>query len=1106
MMVPTPILWGEEIVRPNRFLLVLSVAVAAAAISVRASAGTYVETFKTLFLRDVVNTTAVWDTAAGQIELPGFPLAAVDAMSGLGDARDVALSERRVVVADPGGQIYVIDASDPTNLVFVDGYGASALGIDARHGRAVLARGAAGIEVVDVSGPTIVSLGTAATGSIAREVYFDGRYAWVAAQDSLIVFAVGDIGAPGRLGAVATPGLTLATVVDGDFAFVADGASGVAVVDVTDPQAMSVVAGFATPGFAQDVALNGNLLAVATGGDGVSVVDVSSPLAPTLWAAYDTPDLATGVYWAGRMLYTGDGNTGVVSLDASIQNQLNLVDTHAISGRAYRVGGWGNHLFVAGGAGGLFVRTIGEPISPLLGDLANGPPDPQAISVVGRYAYTAAGLDGMVIVDVADPNDAFTRGAHNTPGYAYGVHVRGDLAYVADGGGGLRVVDIANPDAPALVGSEGTPGTAFDVVVVADTALVADGNSGVRVVDVTNPGIPSGVASWATGGDERKVMVFGRVGAAVGQSGAATRVVTFDVGDLSGYAPLSSGGITGTYADAAVSGNRIVLLTTNGTVGVQEVAANGTVSLLGAYLGLTAGVALAAWDNVVAVLEDANTLVVLDTSDPTAIAEVGRQALAANGRSLAMDGQYAFVGDDGLRIAQVINNRRDRVNNRVQSLNINASFDDVVSVRIGADTTAGVVFDVSVDGGSQWSVVPADNQFYRLGQAGDELRWRTTHSLAQAGVGPAVSQLTLSWLGESAIIESTVDVPSDNGGFVRLSLSRSGYDVATEVTFPIVNYTIHRRISTAVFDLAEPIALAELPPNVPDLGERVELRRLDDRYLARGVVTSGGLEVGDSFPPGVWEIVGFVPSLQQDEYLTIAPTLQDSSSVFDYTVFVAVANTTTPGVFFVSAPDSGYSLDNSTDLIPPAAPTSFVVEYRAGQGNWLNWDANVEPDFLYYKVYRGTHPGFVPTDTFLVHQTFTTEWKDMGAPLTPQYYKLRAVDGNMNESIPAVFFLATPVVPASTPDAVLLPAYPNPFNPVTTIPIYVSRRSRVIMTIYDSKGRRIKTLLDAQLPAGRHEAMWDGRNRFGRPASSGVYLVKLAVGDVSSTQKLTLLK
>jgi hypothetical protein len=88
--------------------------------------------------------------------------------------------------------------------------------------------------------------------------------------------------------------------------------------------------------------------------------------------------------------------------------------------------------------------------------------------------------------------------------------------------------------------------------------------------------------------------------------------------------------------------------------------------------------------------------------------------------------------------------------------------------------------------------------------------------------------------------------------------------------------------------------------------------------------------------------------------------------------------------------------------------------------------------------------------------------------------------------------------------------FPNPFNPSTTIvfdiPGSSGEKQHVEVTVYDIRGRCVKTLNDADLEPGSHKIHWDGRNDRGESVSSGIYLYTLKAGGKVYTRKMTILK
>ena len=96
------------------------------------------------------------------------------------------------------------------------------------------------------------------------------------------------------------------------------------------------------------------------------------------------------------------------------------------------------------------------------------------------------------------------------------------------------------------------------------------------------------------------------------------------------------------------------------------------------------------------------------------------------------------------------------------------------------------------------------------------------------------------------------------------------------------------------------------------------------------------------------------------------------------------------------------------------------------------------------------------------------------------------------ESLPTVFTLN--------------PAYPNPFNPTTTIHYGIPDTREVSIMIYDLMGRKVATLFHNEQQAGWYEITWNGLLNNGSLASAGMYLYKITAADEIKTSKISLIK
>ncbi len=79
--------------------------------------------------------------------------------------------------------------------------------------------------------------------------------------------------------------------------------------------------------------------------------------------------------------------------------------------------------------------------------------------------------------------------------------------------------------------------------------------------------------------------------------------------------------------------------------------------------------------------------------------------------------------------------------------------------------------------------------------------------------------------------------------------------------------------------------------------------------------------------------------------------------------------------------------------------------------------------------------------------------------------------------------------------------YPNPFNAATTISFTITSESEVDLAVYDILGRKVETLVEKDMQAGRHRVTWDASGY-----SSGIYFYRIKTGDFIDTKRMVYLK
>jgi hypothetical protein len=246
---------------------------------------------------------------------------------------------------------------------------------------------------------------------------------------------------------------------------------------------------------------------------------------------------------------------------------------------------------------------------------------------------------------------------------------------------------------------------------------------------------------------------------------------------------------------------------------------------------------------------------------------------------------------------------------------------------------------------------------------------------------------------------------------------------------------------------------------------------------------------------GGWVQVASVSAHAEDTYLMVAPTDADST-VADgqhYSVFYVRAATAAPWQYDDSAPDSGYSLDN----IAPDPPASFA--YDTGQ---LSWDQSNATDFDYFTVY-GSNTGDFGAAT-IVDYTTALGLDVSSSPYV--YYYVTATDFSGNEGTPSTINTLTSVGGTPAGHVLSISAYPNPFNPATTIRYTLPSAGHVTVVVYDASGARVATLVDGERDSDAYTARWDGRSDAGTKVSSGVYFARIEHNGVTRVKKMVLLK
>ncbi len=346
--------------------------------------------------------------------------------------------------------------------------------------------------------------------------------------------------------------------VSGGYAYVADGESGLKVLDTSNFSSPEPVGSIGGIGTAESVYVYGDHAYVTVDGHNefvpsrLRIIDISDPASPRLEgsvAAEGTVEFVSGdyAYLTSRSTIWYREPNSLTIVDISDPASPEIAGTYEITGNAYGVHVSGDHAYLAYivpeccgyvGDTGLLVIDITDPADPVAVGSCNTPGNAFDVYVSGKYAYVAAGQAGLQVVDISEPTSPVFVGSlvtlgtvsrnvngsgysDNITGSVYSIHVVDDYAYLV-GQPALLVVDVGDPEQPVLVASQPVRGVSdgsdydayhtypsiFKVYVSGGRAFVSD-IEGMLLVDVGTPVNPAYAGTGMTRGEALSVRAAG---------------------------------------------------------------------------------------------------------------------------------------------------------------------------------------------------------------------------------------------------------------------------------------------------------------------------------------------------------------------------------------------------------------------------------------------------------------------------------------------------------------------------------------------------------------------------------------------------------------------
>jgi len=187
--------------------------------------------------------------------------------------------------------------------------------------------------------------------------------------------------------------------------------------------------------------------------------------------------------------------------------------------------------------------------------------------------------------------------------------------------------------------------------------------------------------------------------------------------------------------------------------------------------------------------------------------------------------------------------------------------------------------------------------------------------------------------------------------------------------------------------------------------------------------------------------------------------------------------------------------------VPEGSFADRSVTLRNGGSGWTS--GSLSTTCARYTILGGTSVGLAPGAEQVVTVRLTagaggTPTGELVFDLSSGVQTLKTL--LIGTQIPVSGVVPGPEVTISRTE--LLPCTPNPFRGSTSVAFTLAQACPVRVDVLDVAGRRIRRLVDSEMPRGSHRSHWDGTDDDGAPVAAGIYFVRFSGGGVRGTDRV----
>jgi len=350
-------------------------------------------------------------------------------------------------------------------------------------------------------------------GGSVESVFTNNSYAYVGVGSELAILDISNPSSPQRIGYYVLPDKARDIFVDGNYAYVATGESGLRIIDISNSSNPFEVGYYTAPVSINKVSVSngyvylplsecksyGTFLPTRCSG-ALQIIDATDPSNPSRLVCNKMSGTPASISIDGDYAYISE-STRLLEMNISNPRFARITKTHNVDFRGRAVIN-NDYLYVSARYDKFRIVDISNPIifnETGLYDARNPSGTRNAVfdAVVDeKYAYLIVEDVGLEVIDISDPYQPILISSYILEGEIKDISLINSHVYIATENNGLQVIDMTNPSNPVLTGVYESPKSVTKLEVINNLIFAAAEDNGFRIIDASNPKMPYQIGNY----------------------------------------------------------------------------------------------------------------------------------------------------------------------------------------------------------------------------------------------------------------------------------------------------------------------------------------------------------------------------------------------------------------------------------------------------------------------------------------------------------------------------------------------------------------------------------------------------------------------------------